>query len=150
MFTLSERSRINLKGVNSKLVDVVEQAIGITTVDFGVVEGVRTVERQQQLYAKGATQTMKSKHLTGDAVDLVAYMDGRVSWELSLYDEIADAMKKAAKNLNVPVRWGGAWHIPNICAYDDAMECAMCEYIDQCRMQGRRPFLDGPHFELAG
>ena len=62
---------------------------------------MRTVEEQEALVAKGASKTMKSKHLEGKAVDLMAYIDGRASWELNLYDEIADAMKEASKETEV-------------------------------------------------
>ena len=48
---------------------------------------------------------MKSKHLEGNAVDLMAYLDGRGTWELNVYDEVADAMKQAARELEVKIRW---------------------------------------------
>jgi len=79
---------------------------------------------------------------------LVAYIDGRVSWELNLYDDIADAMAAAAKEYQVTIRWGGAWHIDDIGTWQGKMEDAMTTYIDLRRSQGKRPFIDGPHFEL--
>ena len=92
---------------------------------------------------------MKSKHIDGLAVDLMAYVDGG-RWELNLYDEIADAMSEAAREVDVPIRWGAAWSVPNIAQYSEGnMEDAMNSYIDLRRSQGRRPFIDGPHFELA-
>jgi peptidoglycan L-alanyl-D-glutamate endopeptidase CwlK len=91
---------------------------------------------------------MKSKHLTGDAVDLMAYVSGRASWELNLYDDIADAMKEAAVREGVKIRWGAAWHIDDFRDWDGTAEEAMNAYIDLRRSQGRRPFIDGPHFEL--
>jgi len=91
---------------------------------------------------------MKSKHLDGLAVDLMAYINGRGSWELNLYDDLADAMKEGADFVGCKVRWGAAWHIDNIGDYEGSMEQAMNEYIDLRRSQGRRPFIDGPHFEL--
>jgi peptidoglycan LD-endopeptidase CwlK len=148
-FKLSQRSLDRLDGVKPQLADVVRRAIELTKVDFGVTEGLRTEERQKELVAKGASQTMKSKHLTGDAVDLVAYLGSQVQWEISLYDEIADAMRTAAVEEGCPIRWGCAWHIDNIEDYDGTMEEAMNEYCDLRRSQGRRIFLDGPHFELA-
>lgn len=69
-------------------------------------------------------------------------------WELNLYDEIADAMKSAANDLGIAVRWGAAWHIDNIGSYKGTAEDAMNAYIDLRRSQGRRPFIDAPHFEL--
>ena len=95
-FKLSRRSLDKLEGVDDRLVAVVKHAITATKVDFGVIQGLRTLEQQKELYEKGASQTMKSKHLTGDAVDLMAYINGRGSWELQVYDEIADAMKEGA------------------------------------------------------
>ena len=148
-FKLSQRSLDKLEGVKPDLVDVVKRAIEITTIDFGVIEGVRTKERQEELVAKGASKTMKSKHLDGSAVDLMVYIGSRASWELNLYDEVADAMKQAAIEEGVPIRWGAAWSIENIEDWDGTMEEAMNSYVDLRRSQGRRPFIDAPHFELA-
>lgn len=148
MFRLSSRSLSRLEGVDDRLVRVTKRAIELTTIDFGVTEGLRTTERQRELVAKGASKTMKSKHITGKAVDLVAYIGPRVSWELNLYDNIADAMKKAAIECDVQVRWGGSWIVNDIRTWDGTMEDAMNHYIDTRRSQGRRPFIDGPHFEL--
>lgn len=119
-FKLSKRSIAMLEGVHVDLVKVVMLAIKKTDVDFRVNEGMRTVERQKELLAKHATTTMKSRHLTGHAVDLVALLDGQVRWDWPLYYKIADAMKKAAAELSIPIEWGGDW----------------------------RKFPDGPHFQL--
>lgn len=148
-FRLSQRSLSRLDGVKPQLVEVVKRAIEITTVDFGVTEGLRTIETQRRYVQTGKSQTMDSKHLTGDAVDLVAYIDGQVSWELNVYDNIADAVKQAAIEQDVAVRWGAAWNIPDIRKWDGSMEAAMNFYIDERRRQGRRPFIDAPHFELV-
>ena len=120
-FVLSKKSKEKLEGVDIRLVRLVEQAIKETTVDFTVLEGLRTPERQQQLVNDGYSQTMKSKHLTGHAVDLVAIVDGKVSWEKEHYPPIAEAMKKAAADQKVNIRWGGDF----------------------------KSFFDGPHFELV-
>lgn len=150
-FKLSQRSLSKLEGVDERLVAVVKYAIGESTVDFGVIEGVRSINRQRELVAKGASQTMKSRHIDGEAVDLMAYVGSpaRASWELNLYDDIADAMKKAAIACDVGIKWGGAWTVPDIRAWEGTMEDAMNDYIDTRRSQGRRPFLDCVHFELA-
>ena len=148
-FRLSERSLDRLEGVNPILVAVVKRAIELTTVDFGVTEGLRTFELQRQYVASGKSQTMTSKHLNGDAVDLVAYIGSSVSWELNLYDDIADAMQAAAKEFGVAIKWGAAWNVPDICEWEGTMNHAMCHYIDERRGQGRKPFIDGPHFELT-
>lgn len=120
MFKLSQRSKDRLKGVHPDLVKVVEHAIEITTVDFAVLEGLRTPERQKVLKEAGASQTLNSRHITGHAVDLGAWVDGEVRWDWPLYHQIAKAMKTAAAELNVPIEWGGDW----------------------------RTFKDGPHFQL--
>tara|TARA_Y100001949_G_C15958944_1_gene318331 strand:- start:327 stop:779 length:453 start_codon:yes stop_codon:yes gene_type:complete len=148
-YILSERSRGNLMRVDIRLSNIVKSAIQITTVDFGVIQGRRTLKEQRILVEKGASRTMKSKHLGGFAVDLMAYINGRGSWELNLYDDIADAIKKSAIEEDVAVRWGAAWHIPDICEWEGSMEDAMSSYIDLRRSEGKRPFIDAPHFELA-
>jgi peptidoglycan LD-endopeptidase CwlK len=147
-FKLSQRSLDKLEGVNPKLVAVVQKAILLTKVDFGVTYGLRTVEEQEKLVAAGRSQTMKSKHITGHAVDLMAYVDGKGCWELNVYDDLADAMAQAARDEGVAIRWGAAWHINDIRMYKGTMEQAMMDYIDLRRSQGKRPFIDGPHFEL--
>lgn len=147
-FKLSARSLKALEGVQPGLVRVVHQAIQLTKVDFAVTEGLRTVERQRQLVASGASQTMDSSHIDGRAVDLVAFIGGRISWELNLYDDIADAMKEAAIKEGLPLRWGAAWNVPDIRFWNKSMEEAMNFYIDTRRAEGRRPFIDGPHFEI--
>jgi peptidoglycan L-alanyl-D-glutamate endopeptidase CwlK len=147
-YKLSQRSLDRMEGVDERLVTVVKHAITSTKTDFGVIQGLRTIEMQKALVAKGASQTMKSKHLDGLAVDLMAYIGGRGSWELNLYDDLADAMAEGANAAGCKVRWGAAWHIDSIGQYKGTMEDAMNEYIDLRRSQGRRPFIDGPHFEL--
>lgn len=119
-FKLSRRSLERMQGIHPDLAKVVLLAIQLTEVDFGITEGVRTIEKQREYFAKGASKTMNSRHLTGHAVDLVAYIGGEVRWDWPLYHKIADAMKRAANSLNVPIIWGGDW----------------------------RSFRDGPHFEL--
>ena len=148
-FKLSERSLGKLEGVNDSMKLVVMKAITLTKIDFGVICGLRTQEEQEELVAKGASKTMKSRHLTGDAVDLMCYIGSRGSWELNLYDDVADAMKQAAQDEGVGIRWGAAWQIPDIREWDGTMEEAMNAYVDLRRSEGRRPFIDAPHFELS-
>ena len=148
-FKLGKKSLEKLEGVNPDLVRVVKSAIELTTVDFAVICGMRTLAEQKKLVASGASQTMASKHLEGKAVDLMAYIGSRGSWELNIYDEIADAMKAAAKLHGVGIRWGAAWHIDDIRRWSGTMEDAMNAYVDERRRQGKRPFIDAPHFELA-
>jgi len=148
-FVLSQRSLGRMDGIKGELHSVVCSAIKMSTIDFGVICGLRTIEEQKALMAKGATQTLKSRHLDGEAVDLMAYCGSRASWELNLYDDIADAMKESAIQHGVGIRWGAAWNIPDIREWSGTMESAMNHYIDERRSQKRRPFIDGPHFELA-
>lgn len=119
-FRLSARSDERLQGVHPDLVKIVRRAIALTAVDFGVTEGRRTLERQRELVAQGKSQTLNSRHLTGHAVDVAAYMNGAVSWDMAHYQQIAAAMKAAAKELGLPIVWGGDW----------------------------KSLRDGPHFEL--
>ena len=119
-FELSPRSERNLFGVHPDLVRVVRRAIQVTKVDFCVVEGKRTIERQRELVTAGKSHTMKSRHLNGFAVDLVAIVDGHAKWDMQHAGIIADAMGAAARELSVSIEWGGNW--PG--------------------------FRDGPHFQL--
>jgi peptidoglycan L-alanyl-D-glutamate endopeptidase CwlK len=152
-FSLSSRSLGKLEGVHPDMVAVVKRAIELTDVDFGVTYGVRTLAEQEELYNSGRSQTMKSKHLIQDdgyshAVDLVAYDGSDVVWEINVYDNIADAMAQAANEVGCKIKWGAAWSVGNIAEYVGTMEDAMNEYVDLRRSQSRRPFIDGPHFEL--
>jgi peptidoglycan L-alanyl-D-glutamate endopeptidase CwlK len=135
-------------------VDTVKRAIEMSSVDFGVIYGVRSLEEQKKLYAAGRSQTMKSRHLiqqdgTSHAVDLMAYDGSDPSWDIVMYDDIADAMKEAAIETGVKICWGAAWHIDDIAKWDGTMEQAMNAYVDLRRSSGRRPFIDGPHFQLS-
>lgn len=127
---LDARSITRLQGVYEDLVKVVNLAAEVTAQPFVVIEGLRSLDRQKQLVAAGASQTMRSRHLTGHAVDLAAFidMDGsgdytrpdNIRWDWPLATTISIAMKDAAKQLNVPLEWGGDWV----------------------------SFKDGPHFQL--
>ena len=146
-FKLSKRSLTNLAGVKPALASVVSRAIELTTVDFVVIDGLRTTARQQELVNKGASQTLNSKHLTGDAVDLAAWL-GTIRWEQALYYPIAEAMRQAAVEQNVAIRWGGAWTVRDIRFWTDSMEAAQKRYIQIRQAEGKSVFMDAPHFEL--
>lgn len=109
MFKLGKQSLDKLQGVKKPLVDVVKRAIELSEVDFGVSEGVRTLERQKALYEAKKSLTMNSRHLTGDAVDVFAWINGYVDWNFHYYEDIAKAMFKAAEELDVEIEWGGNW-----------------------------------------
>jgi peptidoglycan L-alanyl-D-glutamate endopeptidase CwlK len=109
MFELSPASKEKLIGVNPKLVKVVELAIQRCPVDFKVIDGVRTQTRQQELFNQGKSRTLKSKHIVGKAVDVVALINGKTDWSWKYYEIIAETMKQAAKDLDTPIEWGGDW-----------------------------------------
>lgn len=122
MRKLSQRSLDSLRNVHPDLIRVVVAALQSSPVDFTVIEGVRTRERQAQLVKQGASKTMNSRHLHGLAVDLMPIdpATGKGSWDWSLYHKLGPAMKRAAEQEQVPITWGGDW----------------------------TTFKDGPHFEL--
>jgi peptidoglycan L-alanyl-D-glutamate endopeptidase CwlK len=120
LFKFSKRSLGNLTGVATPLQLIVSRALLYSEVDFAVIEGVRTIERQKEMVAKGSSTTMNSYHLKGKAVDLMAYKDGKPSWDFALYVKINEAMQRAATELGFKITWGGSW----------------------------KTLVDGPHFQL--
>ena len=117
----SARSLKNLQGIHPDLRRVVDRALQDSPLDFVVIEGLRTKERQKQLVASGASKTMNSRHITGHAVDLVPIgPNGKAAFDWPLYDRLGPAVKEAAAKEGVQIVWGGDWS----------------------------SFRDGPHFEL--
>lgn len=147
VYKLGSRSVSRLRGVHPDLRKVVRRAIELTDVDFTVLEGMRSLARQKELYHKGASKTMNSRHLTGHAVDLGAWVGGAVRWDWPLYYKIADAMRQASVELGIAVEWGGAWG-RLMSGYDDA-QTASADYVSARRAKGRHAFIDGPHFQLS-
>lgn len=109
MFKFSENSLKKLEGVVPKLRMVVERALSLSEVDFSITEGVRSLERQKELVAAKKSQTMRSYHLRGAAVDVAAFIDGKLSWDFKHYEKINEAFQEAAKELDVTITWGGSW-----------------------------------------
>ena len=109
MFSLGERSLTNLQGVHPDLVKLVQESIKDSPYDFAVIEGVRTKQRQQELYNAGKSQTLMSRHLTGKAIDLMLYVNGVASWENKYYQELAKHVKSKAQVLGIKIIWGGDW-----------------------------------------
>lgn len=147
IFKLGKRSLDELAGVQSDLVAVVHRAIELTPRDFAVHDGLRTAEEQRRLVASGAAQTLDSRHLTGHAVDLVPVVNGKLRWEWPPIYLIADAVRTAARELGVPLRWGGAWDV-DFTATSDSPEDLVHDYVGRRRAAGLRAFIDGPHYEL--
>ena len=120
-FRFSSSSLRNMEGVHPDLVAVAHRALEITKIDFLVTEGLRTREKQIELVRAGASRTTRSRHLTGHAIDIAAWVAGGVRWDWPLYEELSRAFKQAAFELQVPIVWGGDW----------------------------KSFRDGPHYELS-
>ncbi|MFV1484536.1 MULTISPECIES: M15 family metallopeptidase [unclassified Phaeobacter] len=108
-YSFSKRSMKRAEGVHPDLVAVMKLAISRSPVDFTVLEGLRTKERQRQLVKSGASKTMNSRHLTGHAIDVAPLLNGEVSWDWPLYHQIAPVIKDAAEELAVDIEWGGDW-----------------------------------------
>lgn len=121
MYKFGDKSLRKLEGVNSLLVEVAKRSIELSKVDFGISEGVRTLQRQEELYKTGKSKTMKSYHLKGEAFDIFALDEkGNITWEFDYYKQVNDAIQKSAKELGATVTWGGSWNT----------------------------FKDGPHFQI--
>ena len=116
----SQRSLNNLRGIHPDLRRVIDRALQDSPLDFVVIEGLRSEERQRQLVASGASRTMNSRHLTGHAVDLMPIGPNGPAFDWPLYDQLGPAVKEAAEKEGVALDWGGDW----------------------------KSFRDGPHFEL--
>lgn len=102
-------SRARLAHVHKDLQRVADLALSYSPHDFTITEGIRTLARQKQLKAAGASQTLNSRHITGHAIDFAVLVGGKVRWDWPLYPPVADAFKRAAKELGVPIIWGGDW-----------------------------------------
>lgn len=109
-FSLGKVSLKNLQGVHPDLVKIIKLAITISRIDFRVIEGIRSEERQRQMMMSGRSLTQNSRHLTGHAIDVVPFVDNKVPWEdFSMFEELAKIIKKAANDLDIPIIWGGEW-----------------------------------------
>jgi peptidoglycan L-alanyl-D-glutamate endopeptidase CwlK len=136
-----------LEGVHENLIAVVHRAIEITPQDFSVHDGIRTLDEQKALVKRGASNTLRSRHITGHAVDLVPYIAGKLRWEWEPIYVIAEAVRTAAAELDTPIRWGGAWGL-DFTESEDSTEDLVEDYAARRREAGKRVFLDGPHYEL--
>jgi len=119
-FSFSQRSKDRLATTHEKLQELFNAAITNSPFDFGITQGIRTKEEQQKLFNEGKSQTLNSRHLTGKAVDIAVFIDGKLTWDFDKYRQVADHIKSVASELKIPIVWGGDWI----------------------------SFKDGPHFEL--
>lgn len=148
-YRLGKASLKELAGVKVELIAIVNLAIRITTQDFTVYDGLRTLKEQQAHVKAGTSKTMQSKHLQGLAVDLVPWINGKPVWDWDGCYKIAQAVDAAATHLGFAnqIRWGGAWDrvlgdfgsAQDWLAYDR-------EVIAYGKRTGKS-FVDGPHFE---
>lgn len=109
MFSFGKRSKERLQGIHPDLVKVIEEAIKESPLDFSITEGLRTRERQKELFSSGKSQTMNSRHLTGHAVDIAVIKDGTVTWDAKYYVPVLDHIKAISKQMNIPIVCGGDW-----------------------------------------
>lgn len=150
VYVLGAGSLKELAGVDSRLVAVTKLAISISTQDFCVYDGIRTVKEQAAHVKAGTSQTMESKHLDGLAVDLVPWVNGGPKWDWDLIYPIALAVDEAATKLGVAnlIRWGGAWD-RKLSDFGGNAKA----YFNECQAyQQRHPgkdFIDGPHYEIS-
>lgn len=126
MFKFSHRSEVILEGVDDRLARVARRALELSPYDFGITCGLRQLEEQRKLVASGASHTMDSRHLPNsqgeaEAIDIVVYVSGSVTWKAGYYRKVAQAFFAAAIELGIQIEWGGLW----------------------------QSLVDGPHYQLA-
>ena len=148
-YALSALSRRHLVGVHPDLIAWTERGIALTPQDFRVQEGRRTAKRQAELVKAGASRTLDSRHLTGHAEDLVPLLGTVPRWDWPLVYQLVPPLAQAARDLGLRIIWGGAWcDLASLRTVEDA-EDAVARYTALCKRKGRRPFLDGAHYELS-
>lgn len=125
-FKFGPKSLKALEGVKPPLVVLANEVLKRSKINFSISEGVRSLERQKQLFAEKKTLTLKSKHLSGNAIDFAAFIDGKLSWDKQYYDYLGELFETTAKDLGINIKWGGRF-----------------------KMANGKPFYDGPHVELV-
>lgn len=155
-YSLGAKSRAELAGVHPELVRVVERAIQLTSQDFSVHDGLRTIVEQREYVRRGVSKTMNSMHMRqpdgfGHAVDLVPYINGVLRWEWKPIFQIAAAVHQAAKEIGTPLIWGGVWDRAFLSLPGTAigMEASVNAYVARRRSLGKTAFIDGPHWQLG-
>lgn len=146
-YAFGKKSKSLIRGLHPDLVMVAERAISISKIDFSVVEGMRTLARQNELFKTGASKTMDSRHLTGHAIDVAPYVGGSIRWDWPLFYRLAEVFKLAASQFDIQIVWGGVWDKRLNDLADPEEEVA--EYVLRRKSMNRKAFIDGPHFELS-
>lgn len=132
MFKFGKGSLEKLNTVHPDLKLVMQEVIKLTPIDFGITEGMRSLERAEQLKSDGLSKVgSKSKHCQGKAVDIVCYDNGKVTWDLDFYEAVAQVVGEVSELLDIPIRWGGSWQTGNFILNRDMK------------------FIDAVHFELG-
>lgn len=132
MFKFGNSSLEKLETVHPDLKLIMTETIKLTPIDFGITEGLRSIERAEQLQKEGASKVgSKSKHCVGKAVDIVCYNNGDVTWDLDFYEAVAQVVGEVSELLDIPIRWGGSWETGNF------------------KLNRDMKFIDAVHFELG-
>ena len=132
MFKFGNSSKEKLEGVHEDLQTIMYEAIKLSPIDFGITEGMRSLERAEQLQKEGASKVgTKSKHCQGKAIDIVCYNGGKVTWELEFYEAVAGVVGEVSDIVDIKIRWGGSWETGNFTLNRDMS------------------FIDAVHFELV-
>lgn len=147
-YKFGERSLEEMVGVRPRLIWTIKFALEICQVDFGVYDGKRTQGEQAEFVRTGVSKTLKSKHLTGEAVDLVPYINGQYRWEVRPMCLIARAMQISADKHDVNILWGGVWDRA-LRGLEQAPEDEIAAYVERQKAKGHRVFVDGAHYELS-
>lgn len=148
MFAFGTHSLRELEGIDQQLIELSHMTLNYTPQDFIVFDGLRTQDEQRQLVASGASHTMNSKHLTGRAVDLVPWINGRARWELLPCIEIAKTVWCVAKLNNISLRWGAVWDKPFAELNPSMLLQEIRNYQDRQKAEGNTAFIDAVHYEL--
>ena len=145
-FRLSETSIGHLDGVDTRLASVVREAITRTAVDFAVIDGLRSQSEQRELFARGVSWTLNSKHLHGHAIDFVPYIQGKITWSPRAFVPVADIFRDIAREKGLALRWGGCWSRHDIRETEtESLLLDMNEYIKK----NGHDDLDPGHLEIS-
>jgi peptidoglycan L-alanyl-D-glutamate endopeptidase CwlK len=132
MFKFGTRSLEMLEQVHPDLALVMKETIKLTPIDFGITEGMRSIERAEQLQREGASKVgSKSLHCQGRAVDIVCYNQGKVTWDLEFYEAVAQVVGEVCEITDIKIRWGGSWIAGDF------------------KLNRDMKFIDAVHFELV-